>query len=154
MKAESKGKVKLKVKHLRPTRGMRGQLIKGYVERMSREGFNVFGSDLRDLLSRKAGLYALYKDHKLHYVGMSENLYGRIIHHTRDRHKKKWDNFSAYVIHRFRYIKDLEAIVLRLGEHHGNKVKGKFPRRFDFRRRLSRAIYEERRILDKMFVKR
>lgn len=147
-------KAKRRPKYLRPTGGMRGQLIRGYVERMSEAAFELFWDELRGLLFRKAGLYALYRKHKLHYVGMSENLYVRILNHRRDRHGGKWDNFSAYVIHRFRYIKDLEAIVLRLGERNGNKVRGKFPHEYDFKRSLGRAIREERRNLDRMFYGR
>ena len=60
--------------------------------------------------------------------------------------------FRAFVIRKFKYIKDLEAILLRLGEQKGNKVGGKFAKRHDLKHRLKPLIQKEHRMLNHMFL--
>ena len=77
-----------------------------------------------------SGIYALYDDYGLYYVGLSNrSLRSRIRRHTRDRHKNKWTRFSWYRIPRIDHVKDIESILLRIINPKGNRVKGKFRRR-------------------------
>jgi hypothetical protein len=76
------------------------------------------------------GIYALYDDHGLYYVGLTDySLRGRIKQHTNDRHKGKWNRFSWYHIPDIRHTKDIETIILRIVNPKGNKVKGHFARK-------------------------
>ena len=68
---------------------------------------------LRDLIRGHAGVYALYKQDRLYYVGLASNLMGRVNNHLRDRHKGKWDRFSVYLTTTAAHIRPLEALVLR-----------------------------------------
>ena len=74
-----------------------------------------------------AGIYALYDNHGLYYVGLTNcSLRSRIQKHTRDRHKDKWERFSWYQIPKLTLTKDIETILLSIIDPKGNKVKGKF----------------------------
>ena len=76
------------------------------------------------------GIYALYDNHGLYYVGLTDfSLRSRIQKHTRNRHKGKWERFSWYQIPNIKYTKDIESIILRIVDPKGNSVKGKFKTR-------------------------
>ena len=76
------------------------------------------------------GIYALYDDHGLYYVGLTDySLRARIEKHTKNRHKGKWKRFSWYQIPNIKYTKDIESIILRIVDPKGNRVKGKFKTR-------------------------
>jgi|TARA_Y100000782_G_C10009509_1_gene192194 hypothetical protein len=76
------------------------------------------------------GIYALYDNHGLYYVGLTDfSLRHRIQTHTQDRHKGKWKRFSWYQIPDINHTKDIESIILRIINPKGNRVKGKLPKR-------------------------
>jgi hypothetical protein len=75
---------------------------------------------------RRQGIYALYHKRKLYYVGLASNLAGRLNTHRRDRHKGLWDRFSVYLTIGDEHMRELEALLLRIIQPTGNKVKGKF----------------------------
>ena len=79
------------------------------------------------------GIYVLYKGDRIYYIGLSKrSLRGRIRRHALiDRHKGKWDRFSFYQIGRKRYIKDVEALLLRIIRPKGNRVVGRFKKRYN-----------------------
>ena len=83
------------------------------------------------------GIYVLYKGDEIYYVGLSKrSLRGRLKSHAlRDRHKGKWDKFSFYQIGRTKYIKDIESLLLRVIKPKGNKVTGKFKRKYNLIRK-------------------
>ena len=77
-----------------------------------------------------SGIYALYDQHGLYYVGLTNfSLRARIEKHTKNRHKGKWKRFSWYQIPNIKYTKDIESIILRIVDPKGNRVKGKFKTR-------------------------
>ncbi len=92
-----------------------------------------------------AGIYALYHGDSLYYTGLTGNLHGRIRWHLKDRHRGRWDHFVVFRIHRVRYLKDIETIVLSLTSPPGNKVHGKVPRDADLNRRLRQTLSEYKR---------
>ena len=76
------------------------------------------------------GIYVLYDNHGLYYVGLTNNsLRYRIRRHTKDRHKKKWNRFSWYNIPNLKYTKDIETALLRITHPKGNRVKGRIGKR-------------------------
>jgi hypothetical protein len=75
-----------------------------------------------------SGIYILYKGDAIYYVGLSKvSIKRRLIKHTQDKHKEKWDHFSFYHIPKKQYVKDIESILLGIyrtdGNVHGGRLK-------------------------------
>jgi len=92
----------------------------------------------------------LYKGRRLYYIGLANNLYWRLVGHTRNKHKGKWDRFAIFRVGRVRYLKDIESILLRVANPPGNAVSGHFPRDADLTRVLRRIQREQMRKLTRM----
>ena len=113
----------------KPKKSTRGKIIKDYNEFIEYDwkDDSVF-LDIPNSLTKPQGrgIYALYDHHGLYYVGLTNrSLMRRIKRHTTDRHKKKWNKFSWYLIPNFKYSKDMETAILRIINPKGNRVKGK-----------------------------
>ncbi len=94
----------------------------------------------REALGRKdrgRGIYVLYRKGRVYYIGLStSSMRSRLRSHaTRDRHAGKWDTFSFYQVRRGKYIKDIESLLLRVFRPSGNKVSGRFHRKYNVTRR-------------------
>jgi hypothetical protein len=91
---------------------------------------------------RGRGIYVLYSKGKVYYIGLSKrSLRGRLRSHALvDRHKGKWDSFSFYRIGKTKYIKDVEALLLRIVRPPGNSLAGRFGRRYNLEKAMARAI--------------
>ena len=113
----------------KPKKSNRGRIIKDYNEFIEYDwkDNSVFQNIPSSLSKPKGrGIYALYDHHGLYYVGLTtSSLKSRIKRHTRDRHRKKWNKFSWYLIPNFKYSKDMETAILRIINPKGNRVKGK-----------------------------
>ena len=84
------------------------------------------------------GIYALYDNHGLYYVGLAVNsLRKRIKEHTRDRHRKKWMRFSWYHVPKIVLIKDLESVLISVLDPKGNKNKGKLKKNNFYKKKTS-----------------
>ena len=90
---------------------------------------------------RGKGIYILYKGDNVYYIGLSKrSLRGRIRKHaTKDRHKGKWDKFSFYQIGKTKYIKDVESLLLRVFRPKGNRVAGRFKRRYNLAKKVKKS---------------
>ena len=116
------------------------QLLLGFLERISWRVLEDYSDIVADLIRRRAGVYALYKQDRLYYVGLASNLMGRIKHHLKDRHSGLWDRFSVYITQHDNHVKQLESLLLRIAKPSGNRVKGGFGGPANLYRRLSRAM--------------
>ena len=105
----------------------KGALIKGYIEMIPSASFELLAEHIDKMLRRKAGIYALYKDDQLYYVGLTMNLKNRLSWHQKDRHAGKWNYFSVYMVERVKFLKDMETLLLHLTKTDGNRAKGKLP---------------------------
>ncbi len=125
----------------------RGALIKGMSRRLPSEILEspVFKEGLEKLLRKDAGIYALYREDKLYYVGLTRNLFGRIKWHQRDRHAGRWDSFVVFRIKRVGFLKDIETLITRIIEVPGNRQRGNVPRDADINRLLQRILRDHRR---------
>lgn len=159
---------KHKVRHRRKTRGARivnWVFEKGSVKQLEelRKWFRK-PQDLTDLLpswkkkrlGKPSGIYVLYKLTKaegrgnksrgrmVYYVGKATGLTGRIRQHLKDRHRGKWDQFTAYGTGR-RESETLETLLIKLADPEGNRRKRRksFPGALDLRREIRR--YYKRR---------
>jgi hypothetical protein len=125
------------------------QIVCEHLENVSREAFEQYHDFLRDHLHRRHGIYALYRDGSLHYVGLTKNLLGRLTRHMKDRHQDDWDRFSVYMTIDSRAVKELETLLLRIVDPDGNRAGGKFIKS----QNLATILIREARLRDREKVK-
>ena len=118
----------------------RTSLVCQHLENISREALEKYQDIIRQYVRRRQGVYALYRRGKLHYVGLASNLRSRLAHHLKDRHRDSWDRFSVYLTIGDSHLKELESLILRIVKPVGNKLKGKFQKSEDIRRRFARDV--------------
>ena len=120
---------------------VKGALVKGYLEKVDRRAFEYLLKDFRRILGKSSGIYGLYSENNLYYVGIAENLLYRVDHHTHDKHQEHWDSVSFFIIDRHRYSKDIETLILRLMSTtpKGNGTRGKFEGHYKMRDELLRT---------------
>ncbi|MGA2623830.1 MAG: GIY-YIG nuclease family protein [Bacteroidota bacterium] len=116
-------------------------LISGYLERISSKVFDDYHREITKLIGDQHGVYALYKKNHLYYVGLATNLRLRVKQHLRDRHSKKWDTFSLYLIQSVQHLKELESLVIRIAEPKGNLTRGKFGASTNLQKELKQAMH-------------
>lgn len=76
---------------------------------------------LTELIAGQPGIYALYKGDDLYYLGKAVNLKRRLSQHLKDRHYKKWDKFSLFIVNNEKHIDDLESLLVTVCEPNGNR---------------------------------
>ncbi len=123
----------------------RAPLVCQELENISREALGKYQDIIRQYVRRRQGVYALYRRGKLHYVGLASNLRSRLGHHLRDRHQDSWGRFSVYLTIGDTHLKELEALILRIVKPAGNKVKGKFAKCEDIRRKFAKDVRRQQR---------
>lgn len=119
-------------------------LVSEYLERVGGDVLESehFRSILVGMIRGHAGVYSLYKNDRLYYVGLATNLMNRVKHHLKDRHAGKWDSFSVYLTTAGGHIKPIESLLLRIIDPKGNRVKGRLPGAHDLKRDLNRLVAE------------
>jgi len=132
------------------THSLKGALVKGFLEKKDRKGFELLLPKYRKVIGDSSGIYALYKGNKLYYVGIANNLLWRVEHHTRDKHKNRWDNVSFFIIDKHRYSKDIETVILRIAEPKGNGTRGKFERHFELQDKLNKIRREMKDLIKRV----
>lgn len=115
-------------------------LISGYLERISSTVFDDYHREITKLIGNQHGVYALYKKDRLYYVGLATNLRMRVKYHLKDRHAKKWDTFSLFLIHNAEHLKELESLLIRISQPTGNKTKGSLPSSGNLLKSLKKAL--------------
>ena len=133
----------------RPTKGA---LIKGMSKPLPIELLNdpSFKNGLYEIMRDYAGVYALYKRDSLYYVGLAKNLYWRLLGHTKNKHKGRWNRFAIFRIGRVRYLKDIETLLLRVAQPPGNVVSGHLHRDADLTRVLRKIQRDQTRRLNRI----
>lgn len=129
----------MKRKKVKKKRTQKGALVKGFLEKKDRHGFDILLPTYRNIIGESSGIYALYKGKKLYYVGIAPNLLSRVATHLNDKHKRRWDNVSFFVIDHHRFSKDIETVILRIAEPKGNGTRGKFERHFKLQDKLNQV---------------
>ena len=129
---------------------MRG-LFNRKLEKVSKEIFERFPSALSDLVGTSHGVYALYDEDKLYYVGKASDLKRRIKQHLKDRHVAQWTHFSLFLTSKSAHIVDIESVLIAIANPKGNRVKPKGSADAKLRRELEALVKkrqeEERRSL-------
>lgn len=134
-------------------------LLQGYLERVSSDAFDAYQDEIAELIKRCHGIYALYKDDRLYYVGLASNLRGRVRQHLRDKHRDRWNRFSLYLVRRRQHLRELESLLVRIATPKGNRQKGGLGSAKNLKRtlyRLARDAERARResLLGGVFVRR
>ena len=123
----------------------RGKLLKGVLDHIPAESFEVIADSIEKTMKGKPGIYALYKKDRLYYVGLAKSVRGRIKKHREDKHTRQWDNFSVFILSETKFLKDIETIVLRIADPSGNSVKGKIPGMRDLQNILKQEARQKAR---------
>ncbi len=118
------------------------QLVCQHLENISRDGLEQYQDIIREYVSRRQGVYALYHDDDLYYVGLASDLSTRLKSHLGDKHGGQWNRFSVYLTIGDKHLRELEALILRVVKPmpEGNSKSGKFARSEDLRARLAKDI--------------
>jgi len=116
------------------------RLVIGHLEKVSGDVLDQYPSVIKDLIKGKSGIYALYRNDSLYYVGLAKNLMGRLKAHTKDRHQRKWTRFSVYLTIHDEHIKELESLMLRVVGPRGNRQSGKMKASRNLQRDLYNGI--------------
>lgn len=116
-------------------------LVREYIEKMSGDILeDRYRLQLAELIRGHAGLYALYRDDALYYVGLATDLMRRIRQHQRDHHAGKWNWFSVYLTSGDEHLKPLESLLLRVFRPVGNTQTGRLVGASDGKRALNAAM--------------
>ena len=76
-------------------RTKKSHLVSQHMEGISAKALEQYQDIIREYIRGRHGIYALYKQERLYYVGLASNLRSRLKAHLRDRHKDLWDRFSV-----------------------------------------------------------
>ena len=116
------------------------QLVCQHLENISRDALERHQDIIRQYVRGRHGIYSLYRQHKLYYVGLASDLRNRLEQHLKDRHGTSWDRFSIYLTIGDHHLRELETLILRTVKPSGNKQKGKFIKSEDLRRHFKQDI--------------
>lgn len=123
-----------------------------HLEKVSRGIFYKYQKQITDMIKNHHGVYALYRRNTLYYIGLATNLKNRIRSHLKDKHSSSWTHFSLYIFRRQNYIRELEALLLRIAYPEGNKQRGKLKGSKDLKPVLKRQVKEQQsRELEDLF---
>jgi len=122
------------------------KVVSKYIEDISVKAFDHHASELKEVIGGEGGIYCLYKNEKLYYVGLAVNLFRRIKQHRVDKHNKKWNRFSVYVTKHGKHIQELEALTLRIISPSGNRKKGRLSGAENLKRDLIKGMKSSMRL--------
>ncbi len=120
-------------------------LVCQFLENVSRGVLEEYQDIFREYTKDRHGIYALYRNSELYYVGLAGNLRSRLKQHLKDGHRDKWDTLSLYITIDLNAIKELESLLLRVLRPEGNKTGGRFVKAENLRRKLVKDIRERHR---------
>lgn len=125
----------------------RPSLVCQYLENISGNALEKYEAIIQQYTRSRPGIYALYRNKRIYYIGLARNLRGRLRRHLRDRHQGLWNRFSVYLTIGDAHMKELESLLLRIGKPAGNRQSGKFSRAENLRKRLKRDMVNHHRML-------
>ena len=130
-------------------------LVGGYLERISVTAFEKYHREITDLVVSQHGVYALYKDARLYYVGLAVDLRRRVKQHLKDKHRGQWNRFSLYLVRKVSHIKEIESLLLRIAHPTGNKQGGRLRKATNLQKQLRKLMEQRQRSeLDEIFSRK
>ena len=115
-------------------------LFKRKLEKVSKEIFEKYPDALSELEGISHGVYALYDENELYYVGKTSDLKRRIRQHLKDRHFAQWTHFSLYLMSKSAYIGDIESVLIHIANPRGNRAKPKGRANAKLRKELEEIV--------------
>jgi Restriction Enzyme Adenine Methylase Associated/GIY-YIG catalytic domain len=97
-------------------------LVTRKLEMVSKEAFRHHFDLITELIGDSPGVYALYDDNNLYYVGKSIDLRNRVKQHLRDQLFANWTHFSLYLARNEEQIHEIESLIVRIANPKGNRV--------------------------------
>ncbi len=128
----------------------KGSLVKGYIPLISRSflEFETFRNKMKEILRGNIGVYILYKNDDLYYVGITRrDLFWRLDAHTKDKHKDKWNKFSVFIIGKGKYLKDIESMIHRISYTKANVAKGKFIGHYEYDHQIRKIVKDVSKVV-------
>ncbi len=120
-------------------------ILVGHLEHVSSKAFVHYHRQITQLVHRRHGIYALYRNGQLYYVGLAIDLRRRVRQHLRDRHSGRWDRFSVYLVRERAHLSELETLLNRIAAPTGNLRRGSLRRALDLRPDLGRLVRSQDR---------
>ncbi len=93
-------------------------------------------------IGNKPGVYALYDEKELYYVGRAVDLAKRVKFHLKDQHSALWTHFSVYFTKKAEYANSIEAVIISIAQPKGNKVKPKLGKETKLKNIIRKAVKE------------
>jgi hypothetical protein len=124
------------------------RVVAAYLEDISIQAFEHHPDELNKVIGEAGGIYGLYKNDRLYYVGLATNLFRRINQHRKDKHRGKWNRFSAYLTKRDHHIKEMESLTLRILSPHGNTMTGRLTGSDNLKRELIKLMKHSAQLHD------
>lgn len=120
-------------------------LVTQSLEHISKEIFSKYSTLITKLIERSSGVYALYDENELYYVGRAIELRRRVKQHLKDRHDASWTHFSIFLIANDSHIGEIESLLVRIAKPKGNTVKPKGRDSRQMRKLLENAIKQKQK---------
>ncbi|MEO6018339.1 MAG: GIY-YIG nuclease family protein [Polaromonas sp.] len=97
-------------------------LVINRIENVSKDVFQEYYEQITELVGDSPGIYALYDEKDLYYVGKSIDLKKRVKTHLKDRHLASWTHFSLYLVREADHIAEIESLLIRIANPKGNRI--------------------------------
>ncbi len=110
------------------------------LEGISKKIFERYKKTIIQYIGNKPGIYALYDEKELYYVGRASDLAKRI-----DQHSALWTHFSVYFTKKMQYANDIEVFIISIAQPQGNRANPKLGTEKKLKDILRKAIKESHR---------
>jgi hypothetical protein len=120
-------------------------LVTQSLEHISKDVFSKYASLITKLVEKSSGVYALYDEEELYYVGKATQLRRRVKQHLKDRHDASWTHFSIYLIGNDDHIAEIESLLVRIANPKGNAIKPRGKDSREMRKQLEILIKQKHR---------
>jgi hypothetical protein len=100
----------------------RPKIVIERLENISKSLFKNYYSLITELVGNRHGIYALYDEGELYYVGKSADLRKRVKQHLKGTHLGKWSHFSLFLIKNAEHVNEIESLLIRIANPKGNSI--------------------------------
>lgn len=120
-------------------------LVVKKLEGISKLIFRNYYKQITELIGNSHGIYALYDENELYYVGKSTDLKNRVKQHLKDRHFASWTHFSLYLVRNADHISEIESLIIRVANPGGNTKKYKNDKGTSLIRQLQASVKQKQK---------
>jgi len=121
-------------------------LVVKKLEGVSKLIFRDYHKQITELIGNSHGIYALYDENELYYVGKSTDLKNRVKQHLKDRHLASWTHFSLYLVRNAEHISEIESLIIRVANPKGNAKKYKTDKGTSLLKQLQALVKQRQQV--------